>query len=50
MYSNAAELRALIERQRPGFTLEQPFYTSRELFELDLERVVSRQWLFVDHE
>lgn len=46
---NGATIEQLVARQRPGFTLEQPFYTDREVFDFDLERIVMRQWLFVDH-
>lgn len=42
-------LEDLVRRQTPGMSLEQPFYTGREIFERDLERIVTRQWLFVDH-
>ena len=46
---NGATIEQLVARQRPGFTLEQPFYIDREVFDFDLERIVMRQWLFVDH-
>ena len=39
----------LLRRQQPGMTLEQPFYTDPEIFEEDLDRIVARQWLYVDH-
>jgi len=39
----------LIKRQKPGFTLEQPFYCSDEVFKRDLERIVGKSWLYVDH-
>ena len=39
----------LIERQQTGYTLEQPFYTCPEIYKLDIERVVSSQWQYVDH-
>ena len=42
-------LEALVARQNPGFSLEQPFYGDEEIFKLDLERIVSKQWLYVDH-
>ena len=40
---------ALIDRQRPGFSLEQPFYTSADIYRLDMDKVISRQWQYVDH-
>ncbi|MDH3690411.1 MAG: aromatic ring-hydroxylating dioxygenase subunit alpha [Gammaproteobacteria bacterium] len=46
---NAKTISELIERQEPGHTLEQPFYIDNEIFQRDLECIVNRQWLFVDH-
>jgi len=43
------ELKELLERQKLGFCLEQPFYTSDEIFQIDLNHVISKQWLYVDH-
>ena len=40
----------LIARQRSGFTLEQPFYRDPEIFRRDMDRVVSKSWLYVAHE
>lgn len=42
-------LDVLLERQRLGFTLEQPFYIDPEIYRLDLERVLAQQWQYVDH-
>jgi phenylpropionate dioxygenase-like ring-hydroxylating dioxygenase large terminal subunit len=39
----------LLDRQRPGFTLEQPFYTCDDIFRLDLEKVLMPQWHYVEH-
>jgi Rieske 2Fe-2S family protein len=47
--SGTAQLPDLIARQRPGHTLEQPFYLDPRLFERDVSRIVAKQWLFVDH-
>ena len=47
--AEALPLEELVARQTPGMSLEQPFYTDAEIFERDLERIVSKQWLFVDH-
>ena len=38
-----------VARRRPGWSLEQPFYTDPEIFALDLERVFRRNWLFAGH-
>ncbi|MFN0050819.1 MAG: aromatic ring-hydroxylating oxygenase subunit alpha [Planctomycetales bacterium] len=40
-----ATVAELIERRRPGHSLEQPFYVSPEIFALDLERIYHRHWL-----
>ena len=37
----------LLSRRRPGYALEQAFYTSPEIFQEDLERIFYREWLFV---
>jgi phenylpropionate dioxygenase-like ring-hydroxylating dioxygenase large terminal subunit len=39
----------LVARRRPGWSLEQPFYTDPDVFALDLERVFRRNWLFAGH-
>ena len=49
MQSHFENLDDLVARQRDGHTLEQPFYTDPGIFRLDLERLVNRQWLLVDH-
>lgn len=36
----------LLSRRRPGHALEQPFYTSPELYQLDLDTIWYREWLF----
>lgn len=40
----------LIDRHRPGFALEQPFYRDAKIFEQDMARIFRRLWLLVDHE
>ena len=45
----SATLQALIQRQRPGYSLEQLFYLDPTIFQLDMERVYLRQWLFAGH-
>ncbi|MEU3342159.1 aromatic ring-hydroxylating dioxygenase subunit alpha [Streptomyces sp. NPDC006668] len=38
---------ALVARRAPGLSLEAPFYTGQEFFDLDIEAVFARSWLFV---
>ncbi len=42
--SRAAEL---VARRVPGHSLEAPFYSSREIYELDIELIFGRHWIFV---
>ncbi|MFP5346361.1 MAG: aromatic ring-hydroxylating oxygenase subunit alpha [Actinomycetes bacterium] len=44
------DLRSLVERRAPGYSLEAPFYTDPAVFELDMKAVWSRSWLFVANE
>jgi stachydrine N-demethylase len=39
-------LPALLARRQTGFSLEQPFYTSTEVYEADLEQIYYREWLY----
>ncbi len=45
----AEPITTLLKKHRPGFALEQAFYTSREVFEQDLERVFFQSWLYAGH-
>jgi Rieske 2Fe-2S family protein len=42
-----ADIAALVARRTPGFSLEAPFYTSQEIFDLDLDLIFARHWIFV---
>jgi Rieske 2Fe-2S family protein len=37
----------LLDRRRPGHSLEAPFYTSEAIFRLDLEAIFARHWIHV---
>ncbi len=39
----------LILNRRKGYSLEQAFYCDDDVFRMDMERVISQQWLLVDH-
>jgi phenylpropionate dioxygenase-like ring-hydroxylating dioxygenase large terminal subunit len=49
MLRETIDLRALIARQRPGWSLEQPFYTSPEILEIEREGWLARQWFMLGH-
>lgn len=36
----------LIDRQRSGYALQQPFYTDPDIYEADLEAIFYRDWLY----
>ena len=40
-------LSQLVARRRRGYSLEQAFYTSREVFEADLQLIFGRHWIYV---
>ncbi len=44
-----AALGDLLKSRRPGWSLEQPFYTEPAVFEADMVRVYRRGWLFAGH-
>ncbi|WP_370225996.1 aromatic ring-hydroxylating oxygenase subunit alpha [Pararhodobacter marinus] len=41
-----ARARDLLNRRQPGHSLEQAFYTDADLYDLDLERIFYRDWLY----
>ncbi|MCC7045543.1 MAG: aromatic ring-hydroxylating dioxygenase subunit alpha [Alphaproteobacteria bacterium] len=44
-----SRINAMLAARRPGFSLEQAFYTDPEIFRLDLETIFYRDWLFAGH-
>ncbi len=42
----AYPLEQLLARRRPGFSLEQPFYTDPGLFDRDMAEIFYRDWLY----
>jgi len=42
-------LKVLIARQRPGWALEQPFYTSPSIYEIERRGWLANQWFLVAH-
>lgn len=41
------DLDSLIDRRRPGYSLEAPFYVSQEFFERDVDAIFASTWIFV---
>ncbi|MFM2371266.1 MAG: hypothetical protein RIS85_988 [Pseudomonadota bacterium] len=46
MSASIPALPDLLARRRSGYSLEQPFYTSQEIYEADLENIYYRDWLY----
>lgn len=40
----------LVAQQKPGWSLDQRFYTDPDIYELELERIVSRNWILAGHQ
>lgn len=43
-------IRELIACQKPGWSLEQRFYTDPEIYQLELEQIVLRNWIMAGHQ
>ena len=43
-------IRELIACQKPGWSLEQRFYTDPEIYKLELDQIVMRSWIFAGHQ
>jgi len=40
-------IETLVQRRRPGYSLEAPFYTSQAVFDADLDIIFGRHWIYV---
>lgn len=45
----APGVESLIAAQRPGYSLDQRFYTDPDIYALELERIVYRNWILAGH-
>ncbi|REE21531.1 Rieske 2Fe-2S family protein [Paraburkholderia sp. BL27I4N3] len=43
----SADVRAMIERRKKNYTLEAPFYTSEDIFALDMDAIFRQHWIQV---
>lgn len=44
------EMLARLQRRKPGYSLEQAFYTDPDFYRLDLDLIWYRDWLFIGHD
>ncbi len=47
--SSNGQLRKLVENRQPGFSLEQAFYVSQEVYEADIQHIFMCHWLYAGH-
>jgi Rieske 2Fe-2S family protein len=47
--SDNASIADLIASQKPGWALDQRFYTDPEVYQLELDRIVTRNWILAGH-
>ena len=40
----------LIAEHKPGYSLDQRFYTDPDVYELEIERVINRNWILAGHQ
>ena len=50
MHHDDRTIDELIASQKSGYALEQRFYTDPDIYDLEIERIVSRNWVMVAHE
>ncbi len=44
------DLSVLIAKQKPGHSLDQRFYTDEDIYALELERIIYRNWIVAGHQ
>lgn len=47
--TTAADIADLVQRQRPGHALEQPFYTDPAIYRVEVERIITQNWILAGH-
>ena len=50
MHHDTRPIRELIACQKPGWSLEQRFYTDPEIYKLEIDQIVMRNWIFAGHQ
>ena len=48
-YISEADIKSLVQRQKPAHSLEQAFYIDPDIYNLDLEKIFFTDWLYVCH-
>ena len=50
MRQDTRTIAELISSQKQGYSLDQRFYTDPAIFELELERIITRNWILAGHQ
>ena len=50
MTTHTPDIRTLLARRKPDHSLEAPFYLDPSIFDLDIEFIFSKHWLYVASE
>jgi Rieske 2Fe-2S family protein len=50
MTAENLDVRALLARRKPGYTLEAPFYLDQRMFDIDVDLIFSKHWIYVGPE
>lgn len=50
MRNNIRSIEELVANQKPGYALDQRFYTDPSIYELEIERIIARNWIMVGHQ
>lgn len=49
MKAKSCSIAQLIASQRPGYSLDQRFYTDPDIYELEIEKIINRNWILAGH-
>ena len=49
MQSDHRSIQELIKNRKPGYSLDQRFYTDPEIYALELEKIINRNWILAGH-
>lgn len=47
LHGKPLNLAEMLARRQQGYSLEAPFYTSREVFDADMEHIFGKHWIYV---
>ena len=47
MHQSLTQIKRLLGRRKPGFSLEQPFYHDQAIFDHEMKAIFEKEWVFV---